>query len=125
LKNYLIFKGNQIIRDKEKIIDNKKTKIENSIVEQFFSEYDSKSGIIIFKNELTKLFKLSQDLIEININLKENEDFTTKKAIMYINQKYLTKISYPYVHRLIDITEHYFNIKLKKASDSGDLLGLI
>jgi len=124
-KNYLILKGHQILRDKEKIIDEKKTKIENSIVEKFFSEYDSKSGIIIFKNELTKLFKLSQDLIEINTNLRQTEDFTTKKAIMFINEKYHTKISYPYVHRLMDIVEHYFDVKLKRASDSGDLLGLI
>lgn len=124
-REHLIFKGHQILKDKEKIIDTKKTKIENSIVQKFFSEYDSKSGIIIFKNELTKLFKLSQDLIDINANLKETEDFTTKKAIMYINEKYHIKISYPYVNRLMDVAEHYFNVKLKKASDSGDLLGLI
>ena len=124
-KNYLVLKGNEVVYDKKNMIENRKTKIENTIIQRFFSEYESQSGLILFKNEITKLFLLSQDLININENLNENEDFTSKKAIMHINKKYNSKISYPYVNLLMNIVENYFKVKLKKASDSGDLLGLM
>ncbi|MFX1383593.1 MAG: hypothetical protein ACFFBP_14215 [Promethearchaeota archaeon] len=124
-KNHLVLKGNEVVYDKKNMIENKKAKIQNTIIQRFFSEYDSQSGLIIFKNEITKLFKLSQELIELDKNLKKNEDFTSKKAIMHINKKYNTNVTYPYVSLLMDIIKHYFMVELKKASDSGDLLGLI
>ncbi len=124
-RNSLVLSGNRILSDNKNIIDTKSTKIENAIIQKFFSQIDSQNGFILFKNEITKLFTLSKEIIEINENLKENEDFTSKNAITYINNKYSTKITYPYFNFLSNIAEHYFNVVLKKASDSVDILGLM
>lgn len=125
LKNHIVFQGNKIINGKDKSFNSKNIKIESSIIQNFFSEYDSKIAIIRFKNEILKLYKLSQDLITINNNLKEKEEFISKNALDYIYQKYNTKISYNYLSLLIEIVENYFDVKLKKSTESADLLGYI
>jgi len=122
-KEYLILKGSEIIQDKDKLIDIKKLKIEYAIVHKFFSELDAHSGLIILKSELMKLYKLSQDLIEFNDNLKDNENFTSKKAIDFINYKYPISISFPYLNLLMDIIKNYFKVELKTPPTSADVMG--
>ena len=121
-KNYLVFEGSKIIQDKEKFNLNKKLKLENVIVQKFYSEFDPQSCLIIFKNEIQKSYRLAEQLIELNENLKEGEEFTTKLVFEYLLEHYHVKVPFNYILFLIDIIDNYFNVNLKKPSDSADLL---
>jgi len=124
-KDYLVLKGNEIIDDNRKTGDPKTIKIINMIIQKFFNEFDSKNALIILKNEIMKLYKLSQDLIELNNDLKEDEDFTSKRAIDFINDQYSSKISFTYLSLLEDIIKNYFNIVLKKPPTSADIIDFL
>ena len=122
-KSSVVLKGVNVITDKKKKLISKKWKIINSIVQRFYVEFDSQTAIILIKSDLTKLFKLSEDLITLNSSLDENEDLTSKLALDYLNDKYKTKIHFGYLTLLMNIVDEYFQIKLKKPPSSADLLG--
>ena len=124
-KKHLVLKGSEVVSNINKIIDSKKIKVENSIVQTFFSELDSVSGLIILKNEIMKLYRLSQDLIEYYNSLEKNEAFTSKRAIDYLNKKYNSKISFPYLTLLEEIISNYFKINLKKAPGLADMVDFL
>jgi len=124
-KKHLILQGSEIVHNVDKIIDSKKAKVENSIVQSFFSEFDSVSGLIILKNEIVKLYKLSQDLIDYHNSLEVNSDFTSKRALDYLNKKYNSKFSFPYLILLQEIITNYFKINLKKAPGLADMVDFL
>lgn len=124
-KDYIVLQNKDIINGKDKIFNPKNTKIENTIIGNFFGDSDPELALIKFKNEILKLYKLSQDLLIFNNTLKENEEFISKKALDYLNEKHNNKIPYSYLVLLLEIIENYFKVKLKKATKTGDLLGYI
>ena len=46
-KNYIILENSKVIKDKDKILNQKKLKFEKTIVQKFFEEKRSKSSILI------------------------------------------------------------------------------
>ena len=124
-KDQIVFQGNQIISSKDKTFNPKNIKIESSIIQNFFAERDSDLALFKFKTEILKLYRLSQDLIDFNNNLKEKEEFNSKKATDYIYQTHYTRIPYNYLSLIIDIIENYFKVQLKKSTDTADLLGYL
>ena len=124
-KKHLVLKGSEVLNNINKIHDSKKIKVENSIIQSFFSERDSVSGLIILKNEIMKLYRLSQDMIDYYNSLEKSEAFTSKRAIDYLNKKYSSKISFPYLTLLEEIISNYFKINLKKAPGLADMVDFL
>jgi hypothetical protein len=124
-KNHVVFQGKKAISKKDKSFDLKNVRIESSIIQNFFGDRESKAALIKFKNEFRKLYNLCQDLITFNNNLTDKEEFISKNALDYIYQNYQTRIPHNYLTLLTEIIENYFKVKLKKSTDTADLLGYL
>lgn len=122
-KSFIVFEGNKLIRDKEKLLDNKKLKIERNIIHKFFMEYDPKSSLIILRNEIYKVFLLSKSIIDFIENLDKKEKINAVKLFNYLESHYNVKISRLYLNLLIDVSENNYNIKIPVIFDS--FLGFI
>ncbi|MFX1273788.1 MAG: hypothetical protein ACFFBP_10055 [Promethearchaeota archaeon] len=122
-KDYVIFDHNRIIQDKDKIMKPKEMKIENVIIQKFLAEEYPSTSLIIIKNEIIKAFELSKEVIEFNNNLKENEEFTSKRILDHFINTIHIHVGRDYLDFLTNIVENYFNVKLSKSSHVSDFLG--
>lgn len=117
-KNYLVFDKSKSMRDKDRILDPKKLKIEMKIVEKFYAEYDDKSSILIIKNELQKAYILANAIksflgtidTSVKVNYKPIQDAIEKEHNMKIGKEYFDFT--------LDIVRNYFNIKVPIIYDS-------
>ena len=124
-KEYLVLDGVKIIQDKEKIIKNSPSKIEQIIVQKFYTEFDQLSSLIIIKNEIGKISRIIQDILAFNNKLKEDETLYSKYLLEYLNKLYYANIKLPYLNFLLDVAETYFNAKLKRPNNMVDFFGLV
>lgn len=122
-KNHLVFENNQVINDKNRIIDPKKLKIEQKIIQEFYADYDVNSSVIILKNEIQKAYILSKTVRDYINNIKEK--LSSKKIINKINEVHGIKIQIPYFNFLIDIVKNYFEIDVPKLSDISNFLSFL
>ncbi|MBD3340128.1 MAG: hypothetical protein GF353_13525 [Candidatus Lokiarchaeota archaeon] len=116
-KNFLIISDDKVLRNKGKILDAKKLKIERNIVQKFYAEYDPQASLIILKNEINKIFELSQEIIEIINNYNGTEKLGKKKLIDLVRKKREIKIPFAYLELLLDILKFYFKFDLSGLSD--------
>lgn len=124
-KNHIIFEGNSIITDKDKIIDIKQLKIETRFVQQFYANYESLNSLIVLKNEIKKAYQLSKTIGEFIKDYKEKETLNSKKIIDNISKGYGFKIQKPYFNFLIEIVKNYFKIEVPVMSDVANFLGYL
>lgn len=124
-KNHIIFEGNNIITDKDKIIDIKQLKIETRFVQQFYANYESLNSLIVLKNEIKKAYQLSKTIGEFIKDYKEKETLNSKKIIDNISKDYGLKIQKPYFNFLIEIVKNYFKIEVPVMSDVANFLGYL
>ncbi len=122
-KNCVIIDDNAVINDKNDIMKPKKINIERTIVQMFLAEQDTKSSLILLRNEIQKVFTLTQEIILFNENLEKNEELTTKKIIDYFNETKDIKIQPQYIDFLFEVIHNYFNIKLAMSSKTSNFLG--
>ncbi len=125
-KNYepcLAIKGNSIVTDSYNLIDPKKLKEEQKIVEKFVQERDLMSSLIILKNEIQKVFEMAKSIADFA--KKSPKKFNSKTIISKLNEDYKTKIPLPYINFLIDIVENYFGINVPKDTGVSEFLGII
>ncbi len=116
-KSYIVLDSHSIINDKEKILDPKKIKVERTFVQKFYGEYDPKSSLILLKNEIQKVFELT-NLIKDLIESYDGEEKLGKKRL--IDQLYQTrglKIPFSYLEFLLDVIKYYFSYDLSVLSD--------
>ena len=119
-KDFVILHGAKIVKDKHKILDLKKNKmtIEKQIVQKFFEETESKSSIIILRNEIQKAQVLTQTIVDF---LKENPSknkINIIKIIEHLEEIHNVKVSQPYVYFLLDIVKNYFEVEVPSVYDS-------
>ncbi len=119
----VINSNNKVIQDKDKIISNKNLKIENVIIQKFLSEEYPKSSLIIIKNEVIKAFELSSEIVKFNNNLKESEEFTSKRILDHFQEVLHVKVGREYLDFLTIIVNNYHNVQLAKSSHVSDFLG--
>lgn len=124
-KDYIVFEGTKIIQDKTKFINHRKLKIESAIAQKFYSEIDPYTSLIIIKNEIQRVYKLAEQIIEFNNSLEENQDFTTKKIFDHLFSLYQVKMPSDYLQFIIEIAETYFNAELKRPSATADFFGFM
>ena len=122
-KDHVIFIESKEIIDKKKVLFNKKMKIEKSIIQQFLAGRDSMTALIIFKNEILKLNRLSQEINELNKIYSHKGELTNKIITDYFMETHQIKIQREYIEFLCEIIENYFNIELNRPSAVSNLLG--
>jgi hypothetical protein len=123
-KNHIVIEKNKVIKDKEQLMISKNMKIENILVQKFFSVPDPITNLITIKNEIKKVYELSLKVLEFNNKLKENEPLSLKRAVDYLFNEYEIKISIPYLTFLLDIIEFYFKVELNRDSEYLSFLEL-
>ncbi|MBD3194151.1 MAG: hypothetical protein GF317_03790 [Candidatus Lokiarchaeota archaeon] len=123
-KGSLIFEGNEIIQDKEKLIKSKDLKVERTIVERFLSEYDLRSSLIILRNEIKKSYTLAQSIVDY-VNNFEGKEVQSKKILDYLAEKHNIEIKIPYLKFLTNIVENYFDVEVPISSEIGNFLGFL
>ena len=110
-KDFIVLDGKTIIRDKEKVLNQKKIKIEKSIIQKFFAENDSLINLIFLRNEINKAYELSKTIIELFKTLKKGEKININMVLEKLHEVYSSEISKTYLDFLIEIIKNYFQIK--------------
>ena len=105
-KSHVVISNEEIIRDKQKILNPKKAKIENVIVRKFLEENDPKSSIIILKNELQKAYELASEVKDFFENASNKEKLTPKLLNENLNGRYDQEFDKEYLRFLIQITQN-------------------
>lgn len=123
LKDYIVFDSNKLIQDKDKVMDQKKLKEEKRIIQKFFEEKDLLSGLIIIKNEIQKIYEMTNIL---NKYIKENKDKKSLNSKLLIDKLEGSNIKVTTVklNFLLDIIENYFGTEFK-ISETSDFLGFL
>ena len=86
-------------------------RVERTIIQKFLSETEPQSSMIIIKSEFQKAFMLAKDLsekIKELSNEAQNIHIDAKFFYGFLEKKYDTEISLPYLKFLIEIVENYF-----------------
>lgn len=112
-KNHIICTGNKIVKDKRNILSPAKTKIEKRIVQKFFVEREDTTSLIILKNEIQKIYDISNTTAEFIKNHKEGK-LQPKHVISYLNEAYNVKIPQHYLNYLLGIVKNYFGVQVPK-----------
>lgn len=114
-KKYLVFEGKEIINDKDKSVDIKRTPIERKIIEQFYAEYDNKLSLMILKNENQKAFQLSKFVSEFITNSKGKKRVDITEITDNLQKIYKIRVSSPYLNFLLEIVENYFEVAIPSS----------
>jgi hypothetical protein len=122
-EEHLVFKNQEVIRDKQNIINPKGMDIEKSIAKKFFAEYDLTAGLIMLRNEIKKTYEFSQSIVEL-IEHHKGESLTSKNIIKLYSKKYGEKINANYLRFLLNIAQNYFKVKLTNIDGISNLLEL-
>ena len=123
-KDYIVFEGNEIINDSDKIIDIKKLKVEKHLVQVFLAESDLSYSYIVFKNEIHKAYNLAKSILE-RVNQENQKKINFKYIVDLIVEKFNIKLEKMYLDFIVEILKNYFGLEITEASDVGDFLGFI
>ncbi len=124
-KDFLVLSSKEVVSDKLQFIGKKKLDVEPQMAKIFFEERDSKSSLILLKNEVFKTFDLAKKVHEFLESISDEETIHTSKICKYMEEKQQVKLSASYVKFLLEIVEKYYNFKLPKISDVSDFLGFL
>ena len=94
----MVLKGNEILKNANKLLNDKKLGVEKHIVSKFLTEQELGYSYILLKNEIQKA-----NILEASANLE---------------QKYLIKISPMYLNFLNEIVKNYYGMTVPSASQS-------
>ena len=124
-KEHVVFDGNDVINDKEKIMNLKKLKLENQIIRNFLMESDLLTSLMILRSEIKNIYKLSESIAEYAINYKEKNDINLMMLKEHLEKEFDIKIQRPLLNSLTQIVKDYFNITLIEITSFQDVLGKI
>ncbi len=114
-KDYIIVERNKIIRPKKfkesSIINEKK------IVQKFFIHEDFKSFLATSRNEIKKIYTLSDSIKELNDQKGEKDYFTTQEIKDHLFNKYHVKLKAAEIWHLIKILSSYFSTQIYIRED--------
>ncbi len=117
-KDFMVFDGNEIIRNVKKSINPKKLAVEKQIVYNFFSEVDGDSALILLRNDIQRAFMLSKAIVDIIQNQKRDEKINILKISKELEDTYQIKLDSKYLNLLIEIVRYYFKIDVPNISQS-------
>jgi hypothetical protein len=116
-KDFIVLDEKEVIKDKYKILDSDKIRIEQKIIQKFFAEITPKPGLIALKKEIKKAFDFAQEFsTKVTELIKREEKKPALKVIIHeLTHISNVKISMPYLRFLQEISEHYFDIKIPSS----------
>lgn len=117
-KDFMVFDGNEIVRNVKKSINPKKLAVEKQIVYNFFSEIDMDSSLILLRNDIQKAYILSKAIVDIIKNRKKDEKINMLKISKEVEDMYQIKLSNKYLDFLIEIVKYYFEIDVPSIPQS-------
>ena len=79
----------------------------------------------MIKNELYKLYKFAEALIEFNKDYNEKKQYVISNVFDHFNKLFGIDLEKPYLDFIEQIVENYFQIKLYKSHKATNFLGLI
>ena len=106
----VIGENKEIVRDIHKIINPKNVKIEKRIVHEFFENIDIVSSFIILRNEVKKIFIISNKLSEIAEKYHISELINQDEIHESLEDISTTKLQSDFLNLLIDVVEEYFGM---------------
>ncbi|MHA1203282.1 MAG: hypothetical protein ACTSQ4_12290 [Candidatus Heimdallarchaeaceae archaeon] len=106
----VIGEDKEIIQDNDKIFNVKKLKIEKNIIHEFFKNIDILQSLIILKNEIHKIYKISENISEIAKEYHLSEIINHDDIHESLEHISATKVQSDFLNLLIDIIENYFKV---------------
>ncbi|MFX1274297.1 MAG: hypothetical protein ACFFBP_16200 [Promethearchaeota archaeon] len=110
-KEHLILKGNEILKDDDKLLVKKKLKIEREIVQNFFSEENPKFSLLGIRNDMKKAYILSTKMVPI---INNADKISTKEIAEDLKENFPVDLTLSYLEFLIGILTNYYNINVPK-----------
>ena len=123
--DHVVIQGNEVMKDDDNIFASKKIKVERTIIQTFLNEIDPISSMILLKNELTRIYQLSEIIVDMIKNLKKNEKLYSKKVISDIANIRGIELQIPYLDCLYEVVENYFEVEIPKSSNISNFLGTL
>ncbi len=118
LEDFMVFQGSEIINNVNNLLNPKKLKVEKKIVQNFLSEADVNSSLILLKNELQKAFMLSNSIVETIQKMNNINKLNISKLGKNLEKSYKFKINNEYLDFLLDIVRGYFGIDVPSPAES-------
>lgn len=109
-ESVIIGEDKEIIKDVDKIINVKKLKIEKKIVHEFFQTIEILPSMIILKNELLKIHKISEKISALAESYHLSELVNQDEINDSLEDISTTKIQADFLNLLLDVVEEYFGI---------------
>lgn len=110
-KEHIVLDGKKVVRDKEKIVNPKKLKVEKQMVSNFFMELDPITSFFKLKNEIRKTFRLSQSIVNFASNYEKDVTIDSELIIDHLEKEFKFKIDKSYLEFLLGIVEINFGVK--------------
>lgn len=111
----IIFQGNRIIKQEKSEFILENLEIEENIIQKFLKEEDLTTGLLLLKNELTKLFEVSKFYKNLFENTKQDpKKINPKKIVKKLQKKYNISLTTKYLDLVYSILSDYFKIKVSK-----------
>lgn len=123
--DHVVFQGNEVMKDDDDIFNSKHIKVERTIIQTFLNEIDPTGSMILLKNELTRIYQLSETIVDMIKNLKKNEKLYSKKVISDIENLRGVKLQIPYLDYLYEVVENYFEVEIPRSSNISNFLGTL
>ena len=116
--DWMVFEGYEVIRDYNKIINNKNLVVEKQIVNKFITESDKNIGLTLLKGEMRKACKLAQKIVKVVNDMKnKNENINIFNINKILENEFTIKIESAYINFLTEIVKSYFGIQLPSLSE--------
>jgi len=109
-ESIVIGEDKEIIKDIDKVINLRKLKIEKNIVHKFFKTIDILSSLIILKNEIHKIYKISKRISEITEEYHLSEKINHDEIHESLEDISTTKLHSDFLTLLINVVEDYFGV---------------
>jgi len=109
----IIFQGNKIIKQEATDFSLEDLDIEENIVQRFLNEEDLTTGLVLLKNELTKLFEITKFFKElIKKTNGSKKKINPKKIVKRLQKTYNFTLSTKYLDLVYSILSSYFSVNV-------------
>ncbi|TXT64489.1 MAG: hypothetical protein BAJALOKI1v1_560020 [Promethearchaeota archaeon] len=119
-KNYVVIGWKKILRDKDKIMNEKDMEVEEKIVREFFRNASKIDAIINLEFEIRNIYKISSNVIDIIENLKKGEDIDIMNLRERLNERFSLDLDIQYLRYILSIVRYYFKVYVP-VNDSNEI----
>ncbi len=123
--NHIVIQENEVIKDDDNIFASKNVKVERTIIQTFLNEIEPMTSMVLLKSELTRIYQLSEIIVDMIKNLKKNETLYSKKVISDLANIRGIQLQIPYLEYLYEVVEYYFGVTIPKSSSISNFLGTL